>query len=84
MGTLLAFATVCAGVLILRRTRPDLPRPFKVPFAILICPLGVVSCLYLFSQPFAEHWRLLLGWIAIGLLIYVFYGYRHSKLRRRA
>lgn len=83
MGTLLAFATVSAGVLILRYTRPDLQRPFRVPFAILICPLGVVSCLYLFWQPFKEHWHLLLAWIAIGVLIYAAYGYRHSKLRAR-
>ncbi len=83
MGTLLAFATVCAGVLILRYTRPDLPRPFRVPLAIVICPLGVVSCLYLFAQPFREHWDLLLSWLFIGLLIYVFYGYRNSKLRTR-
>src|SRR3546814_16031496 len=78
MGTLLAFATVSAGVLILRFTRPDLHRPFKVPFAILICPLGVASCLYLFWQPFKEHWHLLLAWIAIGALIYAVYGYRHT------
>src|SRR5690606_38681179 len=66
MGTLLAFATVSIGVLILRYTRPELPRPFRVPFAILICPLGFVSCLYLFWQPFKEHWHLLGGWIIIG------------------
>ena len=83
MGTLLAFATVCAGVLILRYTRPDLPRPFRVPLAIVICPLGVIFCLYLFWQPFMEHWRLLLGWMAIGLLIYAVYGYRNSKMRKR-
>ena len=82
MGTLLAFATVCAGVLILRYTRPELPRPFRVPFAMLICPLGAVLCLYLFAQPFMEHWDLLLGWMAIGMLIYIFYGYRNSKLRQ--
>ncbi len=81
MGTLLAFATVCAGVLVLRRTRPELPRPFKVPLAVIICPLGVISCLYLFIQPFSEHWDLLLSWIGIGLFIYLGYGYRHSKLR---
>jgi len=83
MGTLLAFATVCAGVLILRRTRPDLPRPFRVPMAAVICPLGTLSCLYLFWQPFREHWLLLLAWLAIGVLIYFGYGYRHSKLRHR-
>ena len=80
MGTLLAFATVCAGVLILRRTRPDLPRPFRVPAAILICPMGVVACLYLFWQPFVEHWKLLVGWTALGMVIYFTYGYRNSKL----
>ena len=81
MGTLLAFATVSAGVLILRFTRPELPRPFRVPLAIVICPLGVASCLYLFWQPFKEHWHLLLAWIVIGALIYAIYGYRNSKLR---
>ncbi|GAB2612330.1 amino acid permease [Novilysobacter erysipheiresistens] len=81
MGTLLAFATVCAGVMVLRFTKPDLHRPFRVPMAMVICPLGVVSCLYLFSLPFAEHWHLLIGWIIIGALIYALYGYRHSKLR---
>lgn len=81
MGTLLAFATVSIGVLILRFTRPNLPRPFRVPLAIVICPLGFASCLYLFWQPFKEHWHLLMGWILIGAVIYALYGYRHSKLR---
>ncbi|HET6630363.1 MAG TPA: amino acid permease [Woeseiaceae bacterium] len=83
MGTLLAFATVCAGVLVLRFTKPDLPRPFRVPGAIVVCPLGVLSCLYLFSLPFRDHWHLLLGWVAIGLVIYFLYGYRNSRLRQR-
>jgi APA family basic amino acid/polyamine antiporter len=81
MGTLLAFATVSAGVLILRYTRPDLHRPFRVPFAIVICPLGTIACLLLFWQPFKEHWHLLLAWLAIGAVVYALYGYRHSKLR---
>ena len=84
MGTLLAFATVSIGVLVLRYTRPDLPRPFRVPFAIVVCPLGALACLYLFWQAFAEHWRLMVGWTAIGLLIYFGYGYWHSKLRKGA
>ena len=67
--------------MVLRFTKPDLPRPFRVPMAMVICPLGVVACLYLFSLPFAEHWHLLVGWIIIGALIYALYGYRHSKLR---
>jgi APA family basic amino acid/polyamine antiporter len=81
MGTLLAFATVCAGVLVLRYTRPDLHRPFRVPVANLICPMGVVACLYLFWQPFTEHWKIFVGWTVVGLVIYFGYGYRHSKLR---
>lgn len=82
MGTLLAFATVCAGVLILRFTKPDLPRPFRVPLAIVICPAGVLACMYLFAQPFREYWGLFLGWTIIGMIIYFAYGYRNSKLRR--
>ena len=83
MGTLLAFATVCIGVLVLRRTRPDLARPFRVPLAIVVCPLGAAACLYLFWQPFAEHWRLMGSWTVLGMVIYFAYGYRNSKLRQR-
>ena len=82
MGTLLAFATVCAGVLILRYTRPEIPRPFRVPLAIVVCPLGVLACLYLFVQPFMEHWKLFVGWTLLGLVIYFTYGFRNSKLRQ--
>ena len=84
MGTLLAFATVCIGVLVLRRKRPDLPRPFRVPAAPLICVLGAAACLYLFWKPFSEHWHLMTGWTVIGMLIYFGYGYHNSKLRKAA
>jgi len=83
MGTLLAFSVVSLGVLVLRYTRPGLVRPFRVPFFLLICPLGFFSCMYLFWQVFREHWHLLLGWILIGAVVYALYGYRHSKLRSR-
>ena len=82
MGTLLAFATVCIGVLILRYTRPDLQRSFRVPFVWPICITGALACVYLFWQAFEEHWRLMLGWIVIGQAIYFGYGYAHSKLRK--
>jgi basic amino acid/polyamine antiporter, APA family len=82
MGTLLAFATVCIGILILRYTRPELPRSFRVPMVWPISILGAVACVYLFWQAFEEHWRLMLGWIVIGQLIYFGYGYAHSKLRK--
>ncbi|MDR2011629.1 MAG: amino acid permease, partial [Rhodanobacter sp.] len=83
MGTLLAFAVVSAGVLILRKTNPDVPRPFRVPAPMIVSPLGVVFCLYLFWQPFAENWSVMLSWTALGFLIYFGYGYRHSRLRKR-
>ena len=82
MGTLLAFATVCVGVLVLRYTRPELVRPFRVPMAWLICPLGALACLTLFAMAFREHWHLFIGWTVLGLLIYFGYGMRNSKLAK--
>ncbi|MFT3762909.1 MAG: amino acid permease [Pseudoxanthomonas sp.] len=81
MGTLIAFAAVCAGVLILRRTQPDLPRPFRIPFAWGICLAGIFCCLALLSTMTAHNWLLMVVWTALGFLIYFLYGYRHSKLR---
>ncbi|MDR2872881.1 MAG: amino acid permease [Xanthomonadaceae bacterium] len=81
MGTLIAFASVCAGVLILRHTQPDLPRPFRIPFAPLICLLGIGSCLTLLSTMTLHNWLLMLLWTALGFLIYFVYGYRHSRIR---
>jgi basic amino acid/polyamine antiporter, APA family len=80
MGTLLAFATVCIGVLILRRTRPDLPRAFRVPAAPVVCVLGAAACLYLFGRAFIDNWHWMLGWIGIGVAIYFGYSRHHSKL----
>jgi APA family basic amino acid/polyamine antiporter len=82
MGTLLAFAFVCVGVLVLRYTRPDLPRPFAVKPVWVVCPLGALACLYLFSKSFLANWIWMTGWIVVGLLIYFLYGYSHSALRR--
>jgi APA family basic amino acid/polyamine antiporter len=82
MGTLLAFATVCIGVLVLRYTRPELARPFRVPLVWVICPVGALSCLFLFWQAFVVHWHLFVGWTVLGLLIYFGYGIRHSKLNK--
>jgi APA family basic amino acid/polyamine antiporter len=82
MGTLIAFASVCAGVLVLRRTQPELPRPFRMPLAWLICPAGVISCLALLSAMTAHNWMLMGLWTLAGLVVYFGYGYRHSLLRR--
>jgi APA family basic amino acid/polyamine antiporter len=84
MGTLLAFATVCIGVLVLRYTRPELERAFRVPAAVVICPLGAIACLYLFVQTFADNWHWMSVWIIIGILIYFLYGARHSVLQAKS
>ncbi|NTV80940.1 MAG: amino acid permease, partial [Candidatus Aminicenantes bacterium] len=83
IGTLFAFAIVCGGVLVLRYTRPDLPRPFRTPLVPFIPVLGILSCVYLMLRLPYKTWERLLIWMAIGLVIYFTYGIRKSKLRRR-
>ena len=82
IGTLFAFALVCAGVLVLRIVEPDRHRPFKVPFVWIIAPLGIAACLFIMIGLPAQTWRVFAYWLAIGLSIYVFYGYRNSGLRK--
>lgn len=82
MGTLLAFATVCICVLVLRKTKPDLPRPFRVPAIWLVSLLGAAACLFLFWQAFMEHWQVFVAWTVLGQLIYFGYGIGHSRLNK--
>lgn len=84
MGALLAFTTVCVGVLVLRRTRPELPRAFRVPMAPVVCVLGAAVCLWLFMRAFEDNWRWMTAWVIAGFFIYIGYGYRNSMLRRGA
>ncbi len=82
IGTLLAFAIVSAGVWILRVRRPDLPRPFKVPFVPLVPLLGMgIPLALMLSLPF-NTWLRLIVWLIIGMVIYFAYGRTHSKLAR--
>lgn len=82
VGTLAAFVLVCMGVIVLRFTHPDLERPFKTPFGILLPLLGVLSCGALIAfLPAVTHLRFGL-WLAVGVVIYFAYSYRHSKLAR--
>jgi APA family basic amino acid/polyamine antiporter len=83
MGTLLAFAIVCAAIPVMRRTHPDVERPFRVPWVPLIPILGVLSCLLLMLSLPSENWLRLLLWFVVGMTIYVLYGRRHSVLARR-
>ena len=81
IGTLFAFMIVCAGVWILRVKRPEIPREFKTPFVPLLPILGIIVCGAMIFGLGWTNWLRLGVWLVIGLLIYVFYGRKHSKLR---
>jgi hypothetical protein len=72
---------VCAAVLVLRVKRPDAKRPFRVPFGPVFPVLGIISCLYLMLSLAVLTWVRFLVWLNIGMVIYWFYGRRHSPLR---
>ena len=78
IGTLFAFAIVCLGVLILRIKEPRLPRPFKTPAVYAVAPLGALSAVFLMCGLPIDTWLRLAAWLLIGLVIYFFYGMRHS------
>jgi hypothetical protein len=84
IGTLFAFVVVCAAVLVLRIKRPEAPRPFRVPGGFVFPVLGIVSCLWLMLSLPVLTWVRFLVWLDIGILIYWFYGRRHSPLANRA
>ncbi len=81
MGTLLAFSIVSAGVWILRRRHPDLPRPFKTPLVPLVPILGIISALYLMVSLPLITWIVVVVWLIIGLVIYFNYSVRHSRVQ---
>jgi basic amino acid/polyamine antiporter, APA family len=81
IGTLFAFALVCGGVLVLRVVEPDRPRPFRVPYVWVLAPLGIVACVFVMAGLPYQAWERFGLWLVIGLLVYVGYGYRHSRLR---
>jgi APA family basic amino acid/polyamine antiporter len=81
IGTLSAFAIVCVGVLALRYIDPARPRPFRVPFVWPVTVLGTFACLYTMWGLPRTAWERFGIWLVIGALIYVAYGYRHSRLR---
>jgi basic amino acid/polyamine antiporter, APA family len=82
MGTLLAFAIVCAAVLVLRRTSPELHRPFRTPASPWVPLAGVASCLYLMSGLPLATWERLVIWLAIGLAIYFAYSRARAERMR--
>ncbi len=84
IGTLAAFVTVCIGILVLRHTRPDLPRPFRTPWPWFTCIAGALVCGAMMVSLGPETWARLVIWTAVGVLIYAFYGYRHSCVGKAA
>jgi basic amino acid/polyamine antiporter, APA family len=81
IGTLFAFVLVNIGVIVLRRTRPEMPRPYRVPWSPVLPIIGVAFAVYLMSDLPWETWVRFVVWLAVGLLIYALYGYRNSRLR---
>ena len=84
IGTLFAFVLVSLAVLILRRTQPDRPRVFRVPWVWLVAPLSVFFCLILMAGLPVENWIRFIVWLVIGLVIYFSYSRRHSELEGAA
>ncbi len=83
VGTLFAFVLVSAGVIVLRRSRPDLERGFRVPWVPLLPIASIVACLWLMLNLTALTWIRFIAWMALGVLIYLAYGRRHSLLGQR-
>jgi APA family basic amino acid/polyamine antiporter len=81
IGTLFAFVLVNIGVIILRRTRPDMERGFRVPFVPVFPIIGILLCAYLMLKLPVDTWLRFLVWLVIGLVIYFAYGRSHSRLR---
>jgi APA family basic amino acid/polyamine antiporter len=81
IGTLLAFAIVCVGVMVLRFTEPALPRAFKTPAIYVVAPLGALSALFLMCELPLDTWLRLGAWLVLGIGVYAFYGRRHSRLQ---
>lgn len=81
IGTLAAFAVVCIGVLVLRVREPDRHRPFRVPFVWGVTLLGAGACVFVMKGLPSSAWKAFGVWMAIGLVIYFSYGFRHSVLR---
>jgi len=82
IGTLFAFVLVCGGVLMLRIKDPDRPRPFRVPFVWVVAPVGLLACLFVMVGLPMNAWKGFGIWLAIGLVLYAVYGWKHSRLRR--
>ena len=84
IGTLFAFVLVCIGIIVLRKTDPSLPRPFRTPWVPVIPVLGILVCTGLIYTLGPANWLRLILWLVIGIFIYFGYGIRNSKLQKGA
>lgn len=82
IGTLFAFILVCIGIMVMRKTHPELPRPFRTPMVPLVPILGIVVNGYLIYHLGWQNWARLFGWMALGILIYFVYSRHHSHLHQ--
>jgi APA family basic amino acid/polyamine antiporter len=82
IGTLLAFIIVCISVLVLRRTKPDIERPFRTPWVPVVPILGALICFAQMAALPLDTWLRLAAWMAIGFVIYFLYSVKHSKVRK--
>lgn len=80
IGTLAAFVLVCGGVMVMRVRHPEMKRPFKAPGGLLIPLLGMLSCALLMATLSAKSFERFILWLLVGVVIYLFYGIRNSKL----
>jgi APA family basic amino acid/polyamine antiporter len=80
IGTLFAFVIVCGGIIVMRRTRPDVPRAFRTPLVPLVPILGIISNFLMIFSLGVDNWLRLIVWLLIGLVIYFGYSRYHSKL----
>ncbi|MCR4336199.1 MAG: amino acid transporter, partial [Candidatus Omnitrophica bacterium] len=84
IGTLLAFVIVCAGVIVLRKTQPNLPRPYRAPWVPLFPILGILVCLAMMTSLDILTWKRLVIWLAIGMVIYFAYSRKRSHLFKQS
>jgi basic amino acid/polyamine antiporter, APA family len=83
MGTLLAFAMVCVAVMILRKKKPELDRPYRTPAVYLVGTLGVLFNIFLMTQVRASTWKFFLIWGTLGVVVYFLYSKRNSNLEKQ-
>ena len=82
IGTLFAFSLVCIGVLILRKTDPQLERPFRTPWVPVVPIFGILVCVMMMASLPLASWGRLAIWMALGIIIYYAYSKKNSKIRK--